>query len=385
MRPCLKINDDDRFAQSGAKIGSSLQIRLPNRYTVSSGAALAVQATTETYATLSITSQAQVGMNFDTADLALSMDDFRERIIVPAMAQLASKVDLDALSMYKNVYNCTGTVQTTPADMNVYLNAGAILDEMACPRDGYRHTVLNPAANAASVYGLRSLFHAGEKIDEQYRKGLMVDSMGMIFSMDQNVNVHTFGTATINSTVTLSATAAEGDTTLALTGLTNAYIFNKGDINTVADCYSVNPENRQSTGRLQNFVITAASSVVSGNAVTVSVSPTIHAAGAYQTVDSLPTSGKGVVIGGAVKGSAAVAGLQSPQNLAFHRDAFVLGTADLELPPGGPSIAARETYDGISMRLWRQGDITNSSVPCRLDVLYGYVCARPELAVRIVG
>ena len=38
---------DDQYAKTGAKIGDSLKIRLPNEYTVRTGAAISVQDTTE--------------------------------------------------------------------------------------------------------------------------------------------------------------------------------------------------------------------------------------------------------------------------------------------------------------------------------------------------
>ena len=70
------------------------------------------------------------------------------------------------------------------------------------------------------------------------------------------------------------------------------------------------------------------------------------------------------------------------QNLVFHKDAYMLGTADLIMPTG-VDFAAREVLDGISMRIVRQYDITNDKFPCRIDVLYGYKTLRPQLACRV--
>ena len=45
---------DDSFAKKGAKIGTSLTIRLPNQYTVRTGATLTAQDTTEASTSLAV-------------------------------------------------------------------------------------------------------------------------------------------------------------------------------------------------------------------------------------------------------------------------------------------------------------------------------------------
>jgi len=96
---------DDSYAKSGAKIGDSLKIRLPNQYMVRSGATLSAQDTTETSTTLQVATQKGVDLNFSSVDLTLSLDDFSSRILEPAMSVLAANVEYDALSMYKDVSN----------------------------------------------------------------------------------------------------------------------------------------------------------------------------------------------------------------------------------------------------------------------------------------
>src|SRR6185503_13865986 len=96
---------DDQFAKSGAKIGDSLKIRLPNEYVVRTGKTLNAQDTTETSVTLTIATQKGVDLNFSSVDLTLSLDDFSKRILDPAMARLAAAIEADAISMYKDVPN----------------------------------------------------------------------------------------------------------------------------------------------------------------------------------------------------------------------------------------------------------------------------------------
>ena len=59
-----------------------------------------------------------------------------------------------------------------------------------------------------------------------------------------------------------------------------------------------------------------------------------------------------------------------------------MATADLELPRGVHE-AARESFDGISMRMVTAYNVTNDQFLTRLDILYGYLWVRPEWAVVI--
>jgi hypothetical protein len=151
----------------------------------------------------------------------------------------------------------------------------------------------------------------------------------------------------------------------------------KGDVFTIGSVYSVNPQTRVSTGQLQQFVVTADVSFVSGDA-TVSISPAIYTADhALATVDSFPQATA------VATGVGAVSGVY-PQNLVFHKNACTLATADLLLPQG-VDMASRQVHNGISMRIVRQYDINNDRMPCRIDVLYGIKVLRPELACRLWG
>jgi hypothetical protein len=151
----------------------------------------------------------------------------------------------------------------------------------------------------------------------------------------------------------------------------------KGDIFTIAGVNAVNPQSRSSTGTLQQFVVTADKTGSTNAIADISVSPSFKAAGAFQTIDALPTND-------AVVTFYATSSSQSPQNIAYHPDAFTLGTADL-LMPKGVDFASRQVHEGISMRIVRDYDINNDAMPCRIDVLYGWKTIYPELACRVWG
>ena len=85
---------DDSFAVEGAKIGSTLRIRLPDRALVTDGAALQVQDDNEQFTTLTVANQKHIGVNFTSAELTMQLDDFAERVLKPRISQLASSIEL---------------------------------------------------------------------------------------------------------------------------------------------------------------------------------------------------------------------------------------------------------------------------------------------------
>ncbi len=392
------------FANAGAKIGTTLNVRMPNRYYVSHTPVLQAQSTTEVTTALQLTTQFQVGLNFTQQDLTLSLDNFSKRIIQPAMARLASDMDMYALAMAKDVYNCVGTPGTTPGGSvsqtglrnvttpTIFLNAGAVLDHFATPRDENRRVILNPTAMAGSVGGLSGLTNDTGLVGAQYRKGVMTNALGFEFAMDQNINTLITGTRAITYTNIQADGAAQTGSTFDVTFETqtqNGLTFTQGEVFTVAGLYSVNPENQQSTGHLAHFTITATKTVAVGTAtkVTFAISPEIIYAGtgvANGTVTGTQADDAVVTIISDASATAATASGNYPMNLAYHKDAFTFATADLEMPRG-VDFAARETYDGISMLVVRAYDINNSQFPCRVDVLAGWKTLRAEMACRIWG
>ncbi len=369
---------DDKFGIEGAKIGDTLNIRKPARYVGRSGQALSIEDHTETSTPLQLSNQFGVDVQFTSKDLALSLDDFSNRFLKPAMATVANKIDRDGLALYQDVFNAVGTPGTTPNALLTYLQAGAKMDYEATPRDGLRSVVMDPTAQATIVDALKGLFQSGERIADQYESGNMGLAAGFKFSMDQNVIAHTVGP--LGGTPLVNGAGQTGSN-LVTNGWTAAAAsrLNKGDVFTIDNVFAVNPQTRQTTGQLRQFVVTAdVSSDASGNA-TIPIYPAITTSGAFQTVTGSPASGAALTVLGA-------ANTATPANLAYHRDAFVLASADLPLP-GGVDMAARVSDNqlGLSVRMVRAYDINNDRFPCRLDILYGWKTVYPELACRIQG
>jgi hypothetical protein len=367
---------DNSFAVEGAKIGSTLRIRLPDRALVTDGAALQVQDDNEQFTTLTVSSQKHIGVNFTSAELTMQLDDFAERVLKPRVSQLASSVDADVATSYKGIANAVGTPGTTPATSLVLLQANQKLNEFATPMD-QRYATVNPAANAGLVEGMKGLFNPTGTISRQFKNGMMGEGiLGLDeINMSQSISNHTNGDWGTAITVTTTV-ATEGQSTLGISFTGSSKTWNVGDIFTIAGVFAVNPQTRQSTGSLQQFVVTAAA--LGSSTATLSISPAIYTPGnALATVNSFPAAGAVVTM----FGSATVG---YPQNLIYHKDAISFATADLLLPQG-VDMASRQVHNGISLRIVRQYDINNDRLPCRIDVLYGFNAIRPVTAVRLWG
>ena len=360
---------DSSFAKSGAKIGDSLKIRLPNEYVVRSGATLSTQDTTETSTTLQVATQKGVDLNFTSTDLTLSLDDFASRILEPAMAVLAANIEADALTMRKDVYNIVDNDAAAISFKNVMQARGVLNDNLA-PPDNNRSVILSTAHEVSLVDALKGLFQDSTAIRDQYREGMMGRTGGFDFMSSSQMTDHTTGTA---AKITGYLVNGASQTGAAITVDTGTTTFLKGDIITFAGVYRVHPETKVSTGQLQQFVVTADSGA---SATSLAISPSITTSGARQHVSGSPADNAAITKVGAG------ANETYSGSLAFHRDAFTFATADLVMPQG-VDFSAREVYDGISMRIVRQYDINNDKFPARLDVLYGFRTIRPQLACRI--
>ena len=369
---------DDSFAVEGAKIGSVLRIRLPDRALVTNGAALQVQDDNEQKTTLTVATQNHIGVNFTSAELTMSMDDFAERVLKPRISQLASTVDANVAGVFTSIYQTIGTPGTTPATALVLLQGNQKLNEMATPM-GSRYATVNPAANAALVNGLSGFFNPTNTISKQFKSGMMGEgTLGYDeINMSQSITSLTVGSRA-GTILVNGAVSTQGQATITLDGLTSSTTVVVGDVFTIAGVFSVNPQTRTSTGSLQQFVVTAAQTASGGDMVSMAISPPMYtASNALATIDAFPADNAAVTFVG-------TASTAYPQNLIYAKNAITLATADL-IMPSGVDMASRQVHNGMSLRIIRQYDINQDRMPTRCDILYGFAAIRPEMACRLWG
>lgn len=363
---------DSSFAQTGAKIGDTLRVRLPNQYTVRDGRTIDIQDTTERSVNLPVTTQKGIDTEYTSEEMALDIDEFEKRILEPQMSVLASVVEADALqTMSLEVFQMVDD-DGAAFDFHTLLQGKQKMDEALAPEDEQRTALLSPAHSTAVLDSLKGLFNDQQEISRQFKEGVMGHTVGMDFLQSTHVVDLTTGIAAEGDTsYNINGANQTGATLTVDTGTTGTFVV--GDIVTLAGCNRVHPETKIDTGVLQQFVITAAAAA---SATSLSISPAIVVTGGNQNVFASPTNG------GAVNkiGAGNVEALN--MSLVYHKEAFAFATADLRVP-GGQVMASRKQFEGISLRVVQGYDITNDTFPMRWDILYGFKAIRPELACRL--
>ena len=373
---------DDRFANMEAQSGDEFSVRIPPRYIVTKGEAMPAtpQDSKETKRTLKITYD-HVALVFKETELLLHINNFSNQFLKSAVAALANTIDLEGTKLYQNVANIVGTIGGgAPTELSTYLAADAILTEEGTPPD-QRSVCINANMNEKIINSLKGLFHDSAEISEQYKSAKMRQAAGLGWMRDQNMYLHTTGTRLHSTTPLVDGAPTSGDSEITIDAVTNGHTLKVGDTFQIANVYAVNPQSRQSTGRLRSFLVTADNLAAGSQFTDIQIFPAIVSAGKDQTVDSLPADNAAVTFNGAT------ASLVGHQGLAYHPDAFALAMVDDRLPDGVDFAAKTSPIDAqdwnVSISIIRDYDISKHVLPCRIGAYYGWLCARPEMACRV--
>jgi hypothetical protein len=364
---------DDSFANSGAKIGSTLRIRVPVQYTVSTTPALSLQNTVETFVSLPIANQYHVDFSFSSAELTLSIDEFTARYIEPAIAVLAAQIESTFVQqMWPTVYNLVGTAGSPQVFKTVLQSRKLLLDNLT-PQSKQWLLRINTQDNVDLVDSLKGLFQSSQQISRQYLDGVMGLAGGFEWAENTHLTTTTRGAG---NTAYTTAIVANQNTGTSLVVAAGAGAANAGDVFTIGGVFRCHPETKVSSGVLQQFVVAGA---YAGGAGTMTISPGINglAGSPQQNVVTVANGSAPITWSGTVSTASGL-------SLAFHPDAFTFATADLVMP-GGVDMASRVVKDGISMRAVRQYSISDDTFPIRIDVLWGAAALRPQLACRLVA
>lgn len=382
---------DDRFAQTGAKIGQQLDVRLPAKYRTRRGATLSTQDHVERSTPLVVASQFGVDVNFSSVELTLDLDDFSQRVLEPAMSVLAADIEGEALAKAKNrIANFTNATTNQVMNYRNFRKNGAVLTKNLAPLSE-RCAVLYPDSTVEFGDATKGLFQDSTSIANQYREGILGRTGGFDVLENTLLPTHTNGAALGGTPVTNGAALGTSATTnvyvsqstISIDGASGTPTITAGTIVTFgtvsAGIVAVHDETKQSQGFLQPFVVQEDVTLAAGAGDIVVKPGLVYGDGnAFQ---NCTISGGGDTDGLAVNVVGAADG--SFQNDIFmHKDAFVFATADLDDVSQYGAFGARDVMDGISIRLARQYDINSDNVPARLDVLWGFDELYPELACR---
>lgn len=371
---------DDSFAKTGAKIGSTLRVRKPNAYTRTQGSrVMDVQDQAETNGTITVATQDHVDMRFNSAELALSLDDISKRYIEPAVKVLVSGIEADYLAAStKATYNVAGTAGTAITSLVAPGAARAKLNQGLAPKDMNRAIQMDSVTMGGLVNGVAAYFNPSGAISEQFREGLVARTAMADYYENERVWTMTNG-SDVTGTTDAAALVTDGGTTVDMHTLIPVANQVVGQVFTIAGVYACHPETKQAYPHLQQFTITAI------GATTTTVSPAIVLTGARKNVVSstggtLATTdfnSKTVTFVGAASTS-------YPVPLMYHKEAFQFVTADLPLMDDAHK-CVRRVQDGLSLRVWQASDIRNDELLMRIDILYGFAALRPEWACRLIG
>lgn len=380
------------YKKEFVKKGATVNIRKPVKFYTADGATRVNQDVEEANSSITVDQRKHVSWGFSTQDLTLTIEEYSDRYIKPAMITLANTVDKSVLGLYTDVWNHVGTPGTTPANFAALALGSQRLDEMAV-NDDMRKAILNPAA-AWAIAGSQTALYMQDKAKTAYEKAKLTEIAGLDTFKTQNVSSHTVGVATgtplvngVSQETTYALSKSTNSQTLNTDGWTNSTtgILKAGDVFTIAGVYAVNPvPGEGATGKtvmpyLQEFTVLAdANSGATTGPAALTISPAIIVSGPYQTVDAGPADGAAIVVKTGTGGTA------YPQNLAYHKNAFALVTCPLEMPDGA-AFKARESQNGLSVRVVKDYDIDADEDIIRLDILYGVKSIYPDLACRITG
>lgn len=336
---------------------------------------MAAQDVTEQSVTMAVSTMKGVDLVFSNQDLTMTIDRFQERYIDPAMSVLAAAIEADALSMYKDVYQAAGIVGSAATTAGLLGARKKLVDALA--PGNKRQMLLNTQTELDVIEAMKALFQPSPDLAEQMREGAMGRAQGFNYDSTTHLNTHTPGSEVASavtggassSTITVNGPNQTGAAVTVTNGSTKTLL--KGDVVLFDGVFRVHPETKVNTGVLQQFVVT---SDVASNGTSIPISPSIVITGALQNVSAAPTDAAKIAKVG-------VASTAYGLSLGYQKDAFAIAFADLVMPDGA-AWSARETMDGISMRLLKGFDIKTNEELTRLDVLYGFKTVRPELAVR---
>jgi len=387
MAKCVYRNYEKTFG----KVGDTIRLKLPYRVKSASGRTLVKQPMVDQTIPFKIDYQEHVGLEYTVKDKTLDIMQFSERYLKSGMVQIANKIDRSLTMTLKKAFHSSGTPGVRPGKYIDFATAAAKQTTYAVPDDGMRHAVIDPFTCATLSDEVTKLFKES-MVETAYKKGYKGPVANYDTYESQNLPKHTVGD--------------HGGTPLAGAGITNGSVVNitggtasttgflkAGDVITFDGVFGVNPQNYETTGLLQEFVVTADVDTDAGGLATINISPALNdgtatttnpegasiSLAAYQNVTALPAENAPMTVLG-------TANATYEQNYLFHRDAIALAMIDLELPQSAViKSRAADPETGLSLTLTGAYDINEQTEIHRIDAVWGADMIYPELALRLWG
>lgn len=368
--------------------GATVYVQRPIMFEATEGAIIAageISDIEEATIPVTVDKRRKVVHALTSQEKTLNMPDFKEKVIEPAMEELAQKVESDIADQYKYIPNIVGVPGTSPSTFLVLGQAGAVLDNLGVAMNN-RNAFFDPDSTVTLANNLRTVFPT-DISRKAIEKAAIGEYANLMLYKNQSLKIHTVGdyggTPLIDGNgqeTTYALSKNSWSQTLNTKGwsLSKTGLLKAGDIFTIAGVNSVNRRSRETTGNLAQFtVIVDADSDGAGDSQ-LTISPPIIISGPYKTVDSAPVDGAAISI------LTGAANSQHRQNLVLHPNCITMASAQLQLPGGG-ALSARQNFDGVSIRVVTQYDITLDKDIMRFDIFYGLKAQNPEWGTRITS
>jgi len=354
-------------------VGSSVQVKLPQRWLITNGLGYQPQAIARLATTINLDQVFGIHFEWDSYEKLVKMERSQEELenqyLKPAAIQLAQEIDSRAaLFGYQNASNVVGTLGTDSTTITPFLQAERRLYEKAVPRGMDKSLCLSPSLMQAYVAANVTQFNPASEISRMYRTGILGTAAGWEWGRSNSLYSHTAGTAATGG-VTVTGANQSGNQ-LTVTG-TSGQTIKQGDKFSILNVNGVNPVTRRAgTMGVQNF--TALSDLtLTGGSDTVNIAPAIYGPGSqYQNVDALPADGAAFTFW---PGTTSPSGKSGVVSLGLTKYAFALSGGKLEVPKAVERAEQTEDPDtGMAIRFVRAWDQRESKMTNRFDMCIGF-------------
>jgi len=384
--PLINVVNKDYQAdisKQQAKNGGIINISKPPRYTGRDGELMKVESTVMPTVSMALTQSGQ-DVSFSLTDLQLTADGVRnggaDMFLKPIVASIASKVEANGTALYRQVATSVGSTSAQPTSTTGISTARAYITA-AGGMASNKVALLDPFVDSSLADSLKLVYAPSDTISDIYKSGVMKGrGYGFTFYEEAFTQTHTAG---VYGGIPQVNGAGQTGSFLVTNGWTAGSILNAGDTFTISGVFSINPQTRQSSGKLKFFVVSATTTADGSGNMTIPLGENgIVTSAQFQSVSNSPGTGAA----GAITVTSGASGVSSKQSLLMDPSAFTFACVPMATVPGGKGVISSDTVSdeesGMSITMTQFYDGPTNQVMTRFDVLYAWLATYPELAVR---
>lgn len=379
--------DEFKGDAGGNSPGDIVNVRVPAHYTVKTDSfdlTNDLQDIKETWIQAPLDMIGTIGTTLSTQELATDIDLKRvyERFLKQQISDLSASLESRMIKKAaQSVYNLVGSPGSSVYDTDLVLSAKEKMAKGLTPQNIRDRFLLTDSTSSRSAVNARKgLFNAQEDLAKMFRDGAIGRTDSFSWLENELIYRHTNGGDVAFAVEADVVPIATGMSTLGVDGVSSGQTIKAGTVFTIPNVFRVHPQTKENLGILQQFTVLADVTEVSGNSVVLSIYPAIYssASGSLQNVTALPVDEAACTV------DTGEASKTYSHSLAFHKEAFRVGTAKLVIPTNA-EFAEQHEEDGINIAIVRDWDQLKRRMITRVDVLGLVVPVRPGWACRLTA